>query len=197
MPDPKHDPSNPAAAAAQALSKAARPAAGEGPDAQVMPAKPKDIELRRYDFKLLESVNNQWMGIAPRGTTPEDFAEAPAVGALIGDQLTRFDDVRLVSADGAWLADYIVADCARGYGNLVLLRSIKLPPRRTDAEARVPSGYQIRQGLPGEQPGYLAIRLSNGLVMNAGVHLLTFEACLRFLIDHSALRRDDNGNLAR
>ncbi len=153
------------------------------------------------NHQLAEQCVNSWFSVAPRDSVPDDFDMVAEPFALIAQDLTRFDSMRLVAADDSWLADLIVVDKGPGYALCKVVRSVKLPKRRSISENRVPEGFEVVQGGIGEEP-WICRRLADGVVLNVGQFHHRREDAIRYLLDHATVRgearpstfgkRDDN-----
>lgn len=141
---------------------------------------------------LAEYANNRHFCAAAPGTLPDDLEMNPEPFALIATNLTRFDDIRVVAAEGTWMADLIVVDSGPGYAICRLVQVLNLPTRRSDQTDRIPAGFEIVQASPGDsQPGWLVIRLSDNVQLNAGHIHQNKEDATRYLLDHSSVRGND------
>jgi len=154
------------------------------------PTKAKEVKhIPPGTTVLAEHANNRHFCVAAPHTSPEDLHQAAEPFALIAERLARFDDIRVVSAEGEWLADFVVVDCGPGYAICHLVSAIELATRRSDMTDRIPEGFEIKQSAPGDaQPGWLVLRKADDVVLNAGQHHQRREDAVRFLLDHSTVR---------
>jgi|SRR5882672_5286564 len=180
-----------AAAVAEAeavLGVAAKGADGEGAEGGAALKGKKAVQSPRGNVKLRELTNNQWTCVLPAGMTLDDV-EAPGVFALVGDLLQPFDILHLCTSDRTAWGELLVLDAGAGFVDVRLLRREKLPPRLDTGEVRMPAGFAIRRAGPSDsQPGFLVVRLSDGRLLNAELHIHRREEAIRFLLDHATVR---------
>jgi hypothetical protein len=153
--------------------------------AQLGQVSPEKIVLSQY-------LRNSWNAVAPKGARPEDLDMVDGPFNLVARDLTVQDDIRVIAADGSWLADYLVVDTGPTFALARLTQAINLPLRRDDMSERV-IGFRFVQAGPNDsQPGWLAVRIADGVLLNAGHHHHRREDCVRFVLDHSTVRGDSN-----
>ena len=181
-----------AEAEAQAADPPARKAAKARPAANsaAATAAPRPvIHFSPATLELAEQVYNRWRVVAPLGLAPEDLDLRSEPFALIADTLHKFDDIRVVAADNAWFADLVVVDKGEGYAIARMAQVIALPQARKDLTNRIPDGFEVRPAAAGDvQPGWLAVRQSDGVILNVGHSFERREDATRFLLDHASVR---------
>ncbi len=182
--------SSPAADAARAEASSA--------EAAMAPIKAKEVKhISPEKTELAEHHNNRHFAVAPKGMTPAELDMQPEPFALIAERLTRFDDIRVVAAEGTWLADFIVVECGQGYAYCQMTSQLPLPEVQGQATERIPDGFKIRQAGPGDgQEGWLVVRLKDEVVLNAGQSpMYRKEEAIRYLLDHPSVRSDRSSQL--
>ena len=131
--------------------------------------------FRHSELQFLPLLHNDWAGIAPAGSLPEDYLD-PAMWVQETD-LRVGDTVRVVEVSRAWMAEFWVV---RGTGApdsqpaVCLMRSLDLSEisssqfatNATDDEIR--PGYRVRPGNHGEGAPWVAERTADGFVVAQG-----------------------------
>lgn len=139
-------------------------------------------------LRLIQYANNDWTGLAPRDCEPEDLHLNPAPFELLPNQVARFDTLRLVDPGDKWVAWYACVEALTGHKVFALLNAIRLPSRVGDASDRVPAGFEVVQGGPGDEEGWLVRRVLDGVILNRHRRTPTREDGIRFLLSHAAVR---------
>ena len=105
-------PPDPASQINEETANAAKADSGEKPKApataaipkgkqrEILPAKPNEFGLATHKFRI-------YSAIAPRGMQPDDLYN-PLFWSHVANQLTMFDEVRVLAEDGSWVAYVLV-----------------------------------------------------------------------------------------
>lgn len=137
--------------------------------------------------QLADHKRNTWFISPEPGTRPEDL-EANAVATLYATRWKAGDRVEAPWQDWSKWAEYVVVCGTPGFVSLKLLRSVDLQPVDVSIEEQLPAGTAIRQGGPHEEP-WVAYRIEDGFVMNAGLRHRTKREAATFLITHPAYKK--------
>ena len=132
--------------------------------------------------KLLESVNNRWRAVVPKGTTREQL-RTPDLWRVVSTSLTRFDKIAIVDEASTFFAEMLVYDCGMGYAMLVELSFTDLP-RVVVTDDDVPVNHVIEH--LGPESMWTIRRISDSAVMGKGFS--SREEALAYLLDHATLR---------
>ena|SRR5690242_20196144 len=141
------------------------------------------------DTTLMEFEQNWHRSIAPRGRRPEDFHLDAGPFELISEKFTRFDHLQLADPDGLWVAGLICVDCGPGYAMFKLIWQTDVPPRRSLDDPLVPAGFKIEQTNCNELGAWRIRRLSDDVILNAGVALFSKPDALAYLNNHATVRQ--------
>jgi hypothetical protein len=146
----------------------------------IPPISPEKASLKHFR-------HNAWSMILDPGVGPDDL-DSPTLCNNVCRDLTRFDDVRLIAADGGFMAEAIVADVWFSGARLKVLRVVDIPKESELREQKMPEGYEIRRANVGDgQPGWLVVRTADGVVLNAGNFIYSAEDARHYLVKHPAV----------
>jgi len=141
------------------------------PDAQAAPAQdPQDAAKRRAAvltqerFLLAEAANQRWVVNAEARHTPEDIMN-PAYFAHVANKMTIFDEVRVRSENGDWIADLIVVACGDNWARVKVLavHELKGEDRRVPTDA-----IEHYVDWKGPHHKYCVIRKADGQKLSTG-----------------------------
>jgi hypothetical protein len=176
-----------AAAKIRAIEEAAaRNGTGAAAAAEDSPKPVKPIPGPVCD-QLADHKRNVWFITPEPDTRPEDLESNPAA-LVCATKWKAGDRVEAPWQDWSRWAEYVVVCGTPGFVTLKLLRSVALQPVDVSVEEQIPEGTAIRQGGPHEDP-WVAYRVADGFVMNAGRQHRTKREAATFLITHPAYRK--------
>jgi len=89
------------------------------------PADKQLIQLSPDALGQLDYVSTRYDARIPQGVTPQDIAN-PAFWAHHAIKLKPFDEIRVHTEDGTWMAYYLVLDCSRTWAKVHLLSAHRL-----------------------------------------------------------------------
>lgn len=96
-----------------------------------------------------EVNNNRHRGVAPTGFSPQELSENAEFWQHVRDKLQPYDDVRLVAADDAWIADFVVC---RSRAIKLIPGSIVIQPKQTSIgqELTIPEPWELCETGPSD-----------------------------------------------
>lgn len=145
--------------------------------------RPPAPSLTTNDFRLMESVNNHFRAIAPRGTTRERCLEN-SFWSVVSQSVRPYDQITIVGADRSFHATYLVLEAGLGYVSLIELSWVPLPALLATPDDRMPANHSVYYG--GVEVGWQAKRNSDGVIICSGK---SQEECLAALLDHNSVKQ--------
>lgn len=150
--------------------------------------RPPAPSLTTQDFRLMESVNNHFRAVAPRGTTRERCLEN-SFWSVVSTSVRPYDMITVIGADRSFHATYLVLEAGLGYVSLIELSWTPLPALLATPDDRLPPNFSIYYG--GVEVGWQAKRNSDGVIICSGK---SQEECLAALLDHNSVKQAKNGH---
>lgn len=146
--------------------------------------RPPAPSLTTNDFRLMESVNNHFRAVAPRGTTRERCLEN-SFWSVVSQQVRPYDQITVIGADRSFHATYLVLEAGLGYVSLIELSWTPLPALLATPDDRLPANHAIFYG--GIEDGWTAKRNSDGVVIVKNAK--SQAECLAALLDHNSVKQ--------
>lgn len=143
------------------------------------------IPLKPQAVNFLESRNNSWSAVVPRGTTRERLLQS-ALWSIAGERFRAYDKIDVIDEGRSYFAQLLVVASGRGYVHLEVLNWLPLEANLTLEAGSLPPGMAIEWRGPDHGAQYCALRLADSVTIVAGK--ATREECLAELLNHASLR---------
>jgi len=138
--------------------------------------------LTRSNFALMESKQNIFRAIIPRGT-PRERITQPDFWSTCAELMHAYDLVWCIGEDRSFIAQYVCLEAGRGYASLHELSFTPLPALLVTSDG-LPPGHSI-QYLGADQL-YGVLRSCDGVVMQTG--FTNKQLALDWLLAHASLK---------
>lgn len=151
--------------------------------------RPPATSLSMPDFRLMESVNNHFRAVAPRGTTRERCLEN-SFWSVVSQQVRPYDQITVIGADRSFHATYLVLEAGLGYVSLIELSWTPLPALLATPDDRLPPNFSIL--FAGVEDGWMAKRNSDSVIIVKNAK--SQKECLELLLDHNSVKQAKHGH---
>lgn len=130
----------------------------------------------------------------PLGTRIEDLEMNHEIFSFIADKFGLYDNVRVVSSAGDWMADVVIVDHGPNFALGHVVSVVEMPARMDDTSHLVPPGYTVRLKHVGDDPGlgastWVVFRDADGVCMSYGQQLHTKLDAMQLARNHASVRK--------
>lgn len=165
-----------------------KPMGGAQPEGKLEPAKRGNLDLREFS-------NNDFRHIVKASVTPRTLEMHPNYWNLLSEDLHEGDTIQAIWSDRSYIAHYVVVATNAGAVAVRLVYEVQGAPALSaiGGPASFPEGYRIEKTKPGENPGFVVVRESDGLrILNpGGVPWAKYQDAHEQFPKHAMFRSED------